>query len=220
MQNLIQQAVAEILWHLGVIKIASDQPFKLASGNFSPIYINCRLLISHGPSMDFIAACARWLCYINNIHPEILAGGETAGIPFAAYFASRWGSSMVYVRKKPKDHGLGTLVEGHLTQGSRVLLVEDLITDGESKVGFINSLRDAGAIVTECLCIFDRQQGGMECLQRHGVRLYALTNIETVLARGKMNHKLVPAEEEEIRQSLYNPRAWHESRGLPFKESC
>ena len=85
---------------------------------------------------------------------EAVAGGETAGIPFAAWIADRMAAPMAYVRKKPKGFGRNALIEGDVPEGKRTLLVEDLTTDGQSKIRFANALRDAGAIVNHAFVVF------------------------------------------------------------------
>ncbi len=114
-----------------------------------------------------------------------MAGGETAGIPFAVALAGDLAKPVLYVRKKPKDYGIATRLEGELPfPGARVLLVEDLITDGGSKLTFIEALRDAGAVVEDALVLFDREQGGTEVLATQGVRLHSVTDRKTAFAVG------------------------------------
>jgi len=134
MENLIKNIITRLLLETQAAKISVDKPFQLVSGNYSPIYINCRILISNAAAMDLITACIHWLYVGYNINADIIAGGETAGIPFASFVAQRLSKPMIYVRKKPKGYGMGSSVEGSIEKGQRVLLVEDLITDGGSNV--------------------------------------------------------------------------------------
>ncbi|NJL29343.1 MAG: hypothetical protein HC897_16380, partial [Thermoanaerobaculia bacterium] len=106
--------------------------------------------------------------------PQAIAGGETAGIPFASYLAAALGLPLVYVRKKPKDYGIASRVEGRLERGARVVLVEDLITDGGSKLGFLDALAEVGGEVGHAVVLFDREQGGREMLAERGVALHAV----------------------------------------------
>src|SRR5439155_18001337 len=111
------------------------------SGNYSPIYVNCRQVISSVVFADLFSAATRLLCATRQIQYEILAGGETAGIPLAAFLSRSFGVPMVYVRKEAKEHGIASKVEGGDVNGRTVLLVEDLITDAGSKIVFGNVVR-------------------------------------------------------------------------------
>lgn len=213
----IKQTTALLLWQFGAIKINVNDPFKLVSGNYSPIYINCRLLISHTQFMDLFCSFAHWLISSENIQIDLIAGGETAGIPFSAYIAHRLGCPMAYVRKRSKEYGISSLVEGEINEGQRVLLVEDLITDGLSKKGFIDGLRDQGAIVKDCLVVFDRLQGGSDFLQNIGVTLHSLCNMQTSLSIGSSSGMISSSDETDVQSYLRDPKKWHEKRGFEFK---
>ena len=217
MSELITKMASLILWQLKAIRVSLDQPFKLASGNFSPIYINCRCVISDAVSMDLITAFAHWTCQAEKIDFAVVAGGETAGIPFASFLAQRLAKPMVYVRKKVKEHGTGSRIEGTFPPGTKVLLVEDLITDGQSKLDFIEPLRDEGAIVEHCLVLFDRLQGGGAVLQSKGVRLLCITDIEQTLAFAESEALMAATASAEVRAYLHDPKAWHEAKKLPYR---
>ena len=212
----IEQITALLLLEFGAVKINVEEPFKLVSGNYSPIYINCRLLISHAQFMDLFCSFAHWLITSEDIRVDLIAGGETAGIPFSAYLAQRLGYPMVYVRKRPKDHGISSLIEGSVNEGQRVLLVEDLITDGLSKKGFIDGLRDQGVVVEDCLVVFDREQGGFDFLQTMGVTLYALCNMQSALSVGSSAGVISTADEKDVQAYLEDPKKWHKQQGFEF----
>ncbi|WP_420264488.1 orotate phosphoribosyltransferase [Candidatus Magnetominusculus dajiuhuensis] len=209
--------MARLLWETGAVKVSVERPFQLASGNFSPLYINCRALISNAATMDVITAMSHYLCASKGLIFDIVAGGETAGIPFASYISGRLSKPMVYIRKKPKGYGMGSLVEGVLKEGDRVLLVEDLITDGKSKEGFISAIRGAKAEIGHTLVVFDREQGGREFLNSLNVELHPLCTLKGAIADwSKM--ELIPEDtKKEIESYLENPQGWHEKRGLGFK---
>ena len=219
MENLIKNIVAELLWETQAIKISVDEPFKLVSGNYSPIYINCRSLISNPVAMDLITASIHWWCVHHKIDFDVLAGGETAGIPFTAYVAQKLSKPMVYVRKKPKGHGMDSSVEGSLEKGQKVLLIEDLITDGGSKESFISGLRNDGAVVTDCMVIFDREQGGEAFLKDLGVNLHALCTMSSAIQSGIDTKIISDKHEIEIQEYISNPKKWHSSKGIDFIES-
>lgn len=208
--------VALYLWHLGAVKVNLDQPFRLASGNYSPIYINCRQLISSVSFMDLFAAASRQLLGQSGVEFEVIAGGETAGIPFAAFLARTFGKPMVYVRKAAKDHGLASLVEGVLNPGDSVLLTEDLITDAGSKVHFIEAIKCSGGTVPAVLVVFDRLQGGSETLASMNIRLLSVTDIQTALDVAESARVLEPSTISSVRTYLKSPRDWHAERHLPY----
>ena len=178
----VRRVVALQLWQLGAVKVNLKEPFKLVSGNYSPIYINCRQLISAPAFADLFAAAARVICEQRGIAFDVVAGGETAGIPFAAFVARSFGRPMIYVRKETKAHGIASRIEGLLPPTANVLLVEDLITDAGSKLSFIDAIRQAGGVVKDVLVVFDRLQGGKNALGEQGIRLHAVTDMEMALS--------------------------------------
>src|SRR5262245_23977588 len=143
---------ARLLLEIEAIHCRPENPYIFTSGRASPVYIDCRKVIS------FPEARARIMNHAYRlIDKEIgwnkidaVAGGETAGIPFAAFLAALAKKSMIYVRKQPKGFGRMGQIEGDLMPGKRVLLVEDLATDGGSKLAFIEALKRAEAKVTDC----------------------------------------------------------------------
>ena len=143
----IARLTARMLLEVEAVHFNADEPFTLSSGLPSPTSIDCRKLISfprvRATLMDFMAVTvmrnAGFEAFTN------IAGGETAGIPFAAMVADRMALPMTYVRKKPKGHGRGARIEGVMGDGDKVLLVEDLTTDGGSKISFVDAIRETGA---------------------------------------------------------------------------
>jgi len=207
----LREAVALMLWETGAVQVRPESPFRLASGASSPIYVNCRRVISEPAFMTLFCAAARLLCERRRLRFDAVAGGETAGIPFAAYLASALAKPMIYVRKKPKGYGIASRVEGHLEGGERVLLVEDLITDGGSKLGFLDAVSEAGGEVEDVLVLFDRQQGGGEVLREHGARLHAVADRGVALAVGKAEGRLTAEAAAAVEDYFRDPDAW--SRG-------
>jgi orotate phosphoribosyltransferase len=155
-KKTIAELTARMYLDTGAVRFMTDKPFIFTSGWASPVYNDSRWLISfphvRSTLMDFmIATIAR---DIGRDKLDAVAGGETAGIPFAAWVADRLGLPMQYVRKKPKGFGRNAQIEGHVADGQRVLLVEDMTSDGGSKVTFVDALRKAGTIVVHCFVIF------------------------------------------------------------------
>jgi len=127
----------------------------------------------------------------------VIAGGETAGIPFAAWLADRLDLPMVYVRKKPKGFGRGAQIEGEWRSGARMLLVEDLATDGGSKVTFIEAIRKAEAVVSHTLVVFHYGifKASTETLAKLGVTLHGLATWHDVVAEAEASGMLKGANE-------------------------
>jgi orotate phosphoribosyltransferase len=198
------EGIARLLLETDSIVIDLARPFKLVSGRLSPVYVDCRRLISFPKAREAVIAAFVELVE-REIGPDqidVIAGGETAGIPFAAFLAQRLGKPMIYVRKEPKGHGRGGWIEGVLEPGQRVLLVEDLVTDGGSKLRFVEGIAQAGGIVRDCLTVFEyfSERAGLrrarEALSARGLRLHSLTNWDEVLevAAGRFT----PAELEQV----------------------
>src|SRR3954454_1914440 len=148
-KELIAAQTAKMLIEVKAILFDAEKPFTFTSGWASPVYVDMRKIISYprlrNAILDFAMTTVQHEIGYESI--DVVAGGETAGIPFAAWLADRLMLPMQYVRKKPKGFGRNAQIEGHLIEGQRVLLVEDLTTDGRSKVNFAKALRDAGAKV-------------------------------------------------------------------------
>ena len=213
----LRQTVARAFWLAEAIKVNVAEPFALASGNHSPIYVNCRLLISDPEFMRLYTEVGQRVLSAAGVKPDAIAGGETAGIPYAAYLARDSDLPMVYVRKRAKGYGIASKVEGRLEEGWSILLVEDLVTDGGSKLGFIEALRAGGATVEDALVLFDRQQGGDRLLAEHGVTLHAVTDRTTTLEVGEAIQVLERAERREVEVYFADPASWHSQRGLAFQ---
>src|SRR6056297_312049 len=143
----IARLTARMLLEIEAVHFNAAEPFTLASGLPSPPYIDCRKLISfpriRSTLMDFLTVTVLREAGFEAF--DTVAGGETAGIPFAALVAERMALPMSYVRKKPKGYGRNARIEGVLHEGDRVLLVEDLTTDGGSKLSFVDAVRETGA---------------------------------------------------------------------------
>jgi len=218
MKECLSEMTSHILWQVGAIRISETEPFRLTSGNMSPIYVDCRVVISYPAARDAITAFAHWLYEDKKLHADYIAGGETAGIPYASWLAQRLNQPLVYVRKEAKGHGARAQIEGELTPGSTVLLYEDLITDGKSKLSFIQGIRNAGCAVNNCLVVFDRQQGGEEQLAAHAVFLHSLTDLSSCLEVGLNTGFICDRDYQSVRHYLRNPKAWHTARGFSFQE--
>lgn len=212
----IARLTASMLLEIEAVHFNADEPFTLASGLPSPTYIDCRKLISYprirSTLMDFMAVTvmrdAGFEAFDN------VAGGETAGIPFSALVAERLALPMTYVRKKPKGYGRNARIEGVMTEGQRVLLVEDLTTDGGSKLSFVDAIRETGASCAHTAVIFYYGifPETIETLSKHGVALHHLCTWWDVLEVARSGEKFDNATLKEVESFLRAPRAWQEAR--------
>ena len=212
----IARLSARMLLEIGAVHLNAEEPFTLASGLPSPTYIDCRKLISYprirATLMDFLTVTvmrdAGFEAFDN------IAGGETAGIPFAALVAERMGLPMTYVRKKPKGYGRNARIEGVMTEGERVLLVEDLTTDGGSKLSFVDAIRETGASCAHTAVIFYYGifPETIKTLSDHGVQLHHLCTWWDVLAEAKNSGAFSETTLAEVEAFLNDPRAWQDAR--------
>ncbi len=212
----IARLTARMLLEIGAVNFNTDEPYTLASGLPSPSYIDCRKLISYprirSTLMNFLT-----ITVMRNAGFEAfdnIAGGETAGIPFAALVAERMALPMTYVRKKPKGYGRNARIEGDMSEGQRVLLVEDLTTDGGSKLSFVDAVRETGATCGHTAVIFyyDIFPETQKTLGDHGVELHHLCTWWDVLAEAKAQGAFAKETLDEVEKFLESPRAWQDAR--------
>ena len=203
---------AQILLEIKAVNFNSERPFKLASGLQSPVYVDCRKLVSYPRArsilMDFLS-----VTILRNVGFEAfdnVVGGETAGIPFSALVAERLALPMSYVRKKPKGYGRNARIEGVMKEKDRVLLIEDLATDGGSKIGFVDAIRETGA---EChhtavifyYGIFDHTES---TLIEHGITLHYLCTWWDVFEAAKERKTFDAATLDDVAHFLKAPKVW------------
>lgn len=212
----IARLTARMLLEIKAVHFNADEPFILASGLPSPTYIDCRKLISYprirATLMDFLAVTVMREAGFEAF--DNIAGGETAGIPFAAMVAERLALPMTYVRKKPKGYGRNARIEGAMTEGQRVLLVEDLTTDGGSKLSFVDAIRETGATCAHTAVIFYYGifPETVGKLADHGVALHHLCTWWDVLAEARAQGAFDVATLDEVETFLNAPRPWQDAR--------
>ena len=214
---LISEIVAKMLLEIEAVHFNADKPFTFTSGLASPVYIDCRKLISYprirSAIMDFAASVIFRSVGFEQF--DAVAGGETAGIPFAAWLSDRMGLPMQYVRKKPKGFGRDAQIEGALAEGARVLLVEDLTTDGGSKIKFAEAIRKAGAEVTDTFAVFyyDIFPEAPQRLLDAGMRLHYLATWWDILKACKEENRFDAAMLREVESFLNAPVPWSARHG-------
>jgi orotate phosphoribosyltransferase len=211
------QTTAGILMDIEAILFRPEDPFVFTSGRASPVYVDCRKIISYprerGRLMDMAVELIGRNIGAGAI--DVVAGGETAGIPFAAWIAERLDKPMIYVRKKPKGFGRNAQIEGTFPEGARILLVEDLATDGGSKLTFVDAIRAAGGQVAHTFVIFHYGifPHGIAALRERGITLHALATWWDALAVAETRGYLAGPALAEVRSFLEAPDAWSEKHG-------
>ena len=214
---LVAEITARMLLEVKAVLFFESKPFVFTSGWASPVYIDCRKLIFYPrirrQLVEFAAATLARDAGFEQF--DVIAGGETAGIPYAAWIADHLGLPMQYVRKKPKGFGRNAQIEGHLEPGQRVLLVEDLTTDGRSKVNFCNALRDAGAVVEHIFVIFfyGIYPESEKILSDLNIKLHHLCTWSDVLEYAKTCGQFDPIKLAEIEKFLHDPAGWSKAHG-------
>jgi orotate phosphoribosyltransferase len=215
--ELVAELTARMLFEIEAVHFMTEKPFIFTSGKASPVYIDCRKIISfprvRSTLMDFGAA--KLAQDIGFEQFDAVAGGETAGIPFAAFIAERLNLPMQYVRKKSKGFGRNARIEGDIKKGQRILLVEDLTTDGGSKLSFAEAIREAGAEVKHTFVVFyyDIFKDSMKKLNDNDLRLHYLATWWDVLNYAKKTNKFDKKTLFSVEDYLNNPIDWSNNNG-------
>jgi len=204
--------IAKLLLEIEAVHLRPNAPFTLTSGRLSPVYIDCRKIISFPLARNKVMDLAQQKVeqVIGFAGIDAIAGGETAGIPYAAFLSDRMHLPMLYIRKKPKGFGRDAQIEGELKEGQRVLLIEDLATDGGSKVNFIEAIRKAGGRIAHTLVIFHYGifPQSTKILAEMGVNLHGLATWRDIYDVAIAQHLLNEDEAASIKAFLENPEDW------------
>jgi orotate phosphoribosyltransferase len=177
-----EKAVAEKLLQVNAVRLNPQEPFTWASGWKSPIYCDNRKVLGYPYVRDFIKSELCNVIFQEFPDAECLAGVATAGIPWGAMAADQLKLPYIYVRPKPKEHGLGNQIEGHFEKGQRVLVIEDLISTGKSSLQVVDVVRAAGLHVEGMVSLFNYGfQQAVEAFAQKDVKFISLTNYEQLV---------------------------------------
>jgi orotate phosphoribosyltransferase len=213
------ETTARILLETKSVLFSPEKPFTFTSGRVSPVYIDCRRLISFPRArarlMDLGVAMIERRIGCESL--DAIAGGETAGIPFAAWIAERMSLPMLYIRKKPKGFGRNAQIEGEMPEGARVLLVEDLASEGTSKLNFVGGIRQAGGVINHAFVIFHYGifPQSLASLAAEKIQLHALATWWDVIDVAEGLGYFAPAELASVRSFLTDPGGWSSQRATP-----
>jgi orotate phosphoribosyltransferase len=204
--------VARALLEIGAVGYNDTEPVRFKSGILSPVYVDNRRLPFYPKDWRVVIWAFAGLIASRAIEYNVIAGIETAGIPHSAALAYAIEKPHVFVRKQPKEHGMRNRVEGGSVVGMRVLLVEDMVTTGSSSLSAVQALRDAGAVVEDCLSIIS--YGFPEALMAFAdarVNLHTLTNFNAIL---NADDFFTDEERATVLEWLDDPHRWAVKRGL------
>ncbi len=211
----MSEEIAKILVDIESINFSFKKYFTLTSGLKSPVYVDCRKIISFTNERDFIINKAIQYLEDNKIQSEIIAGGETAGIPYASFISQKLKKPMIYIRKKPKGFGINKQIEGQFIKNQSTLLVEDLATDGGSKVNFVKAIRNAGLIVKDIFVIFYYDIFDYKKLKLYDldVKIHSLCTWKNVVTYLENNNIYNVSEIKSLKEFLNDPESWRKKNG-------
>lgn len=204
-----EKAVAEKLLQVGAVKLRPEEPFTWASGWKSPIYCDNRKILSFPYTRDFIKSEMCNVIFEGFPEAQLLAGVATAGIPWGAMASDQLKMPYIYVRPKPKEHGLGNQIEGSFEPGQKVLVIEDLISTGKSSLDVVKVLRDAGLEVIGMVSIFTYGfKQATEAFELASVPYKSLTNYSTLIGMALEKGTVSAETETLLLQWREDPANW------------
>lgn len=204
-----EKAVAEKLLQIKAIRLNLQEPFTWASGWKSPIYCDNRKTLSFPYTRDFIKSELCNVIFEQFPDAGVVAGVATAGIAWGAMAADQLKLPYIYVRPKPKEHGLGNQIEGFYEGGQRVVVVEDLVSTGKSSLQVCEVLRKQGLVIEGMVSIFTYGfDVAAETFEKAGIPLKSLTNYPTLIELAIENGTVSAAEENTLLKWRKDPAGW------------
>ncbi|MBC1729612.1 orotate phosphoribosyltransferase [Listeria seeligeri] len=205
----IEKQVAEQLLEIKAVFLKPNDPFTWASGIKSPIYCDNRLTLGFPKVRQFIAAALAEKIKENFGDVDVIAGTATAGIPHAAWVSDLLDLPMVYVRSKAKEHGKGNQIEGPISKGQKVVVIEDLISTGGSSLKAVEALEEAGAEVLGIAAIFTYGLNkGKKLLDEADTKLVTLTNYDELIEVALTKNYVSKEDMQTLKEWKQNPEAW------------
>jgi orotate phosphoribosyltransferase len=202
---------AELLLQIKAIKLKPHDPFHWASGWKSPIYCDNRITLSYPPVRIFLKEEMAKIAELEYGKPDVIAGVATGAIAIGILVAQELGVPFVYVRPEPKQHGRKNQIEGHLESGQNVVVIEDLISTGNSSLNAVAALKEAGAVVKGMVAIFSY---GFEVadqnFKNHNVNLRTLSNYDNLLEQALDSNYISEKELVILQQWRANPSQWNQ----------
>ena len=204
-----EKTVAEKLLQVNAVKLNPKEPFTWASGWKSPIYCDNRKLLGYPYVRDFIKSEMCNVIFEKFPEAELLAGVATAGIAWGAMAADQLKLPYIYVRPKPKEHGLGNQIEGYHEKGLKTVIIEDLISTGKSSLQVVNVVRNAGLDVIGMVSIFTYGfEAAATACSAAGVPTISLTNYPTLIELAIEKGTIDPQDQNTLLNWSTNPSEW------------
>ena len=206
----MSELIAKKLIDIESVQFSFNNHFILTSGLKSPVYVDCRKIISFLEERTFIMDAAIKYLKDNNLEYDLVAGGETAGIPYAAFISEKIKKPMIYIRKKPKGFGKNQQIEGSFKENQVSLLIEDLATDGGSKVIFVEAMRKAGLAVKDIFVIFYYDIFNFEesALSKLNVNIHSLCTWKDIISVLERRNTFSQNDIENLKEFLSRPDDW------------
>ena len=208
----MSEVIAEKLIDIESVQFSFNNHFTLTSGLKSPVYVDCRKIISFVEERTLIMNTAIKYINENKLEFDLVAGGETAGIPYAAFISEKIKKPMVYIRKQPKGFGKNQQIEGNFNKNQKAILVEDLATDGGSKIIFVEAMRKAGLAIKDIFVIFyyDIFKFEGSALSKLNVKLHSLCTWKDIISVLERKNTFSQTDIENLKEFLSRPDDWRE----------
>lgn len=205
-------ALANFLLQIKAIKLNPANPFTWASGLKSPIYCDNRITLSYPQIRTFIREAFTKMCIARYGKPDIIAGVATGGIPQGALVAQELGLPFCYVRSEAKSHGLNNQVEGIVTQGASVVVIEDLVSTGKSSLAAVDALREKGAMVKGMMAIFTYGLDvAAEAFKKAECDLVTISNYNALIQKAAEENYVSDDQMQSLLEWRKSPQAWSEA---------
>lgn len=206
-------SLANFLLQIKAIKLNPASPFTWASGLKSPIYCDNRITLSYPNIRTFIREAFVRLCVEHYGKPDLIAGVATGGIPQGALVAQELGLPFCYVRSEAKSHGLNNQVEGIVTKGASVVVIEDLVSTGKSSLAAVEALREKGANVKGMMAIFTYQlDAATEAFKKADCDLVTISNYEALIQKAVEENYVSDNQMQSLKEWRMSPQAWSDAR--------
>lgn len=208
-KKTMDKEVAQALLKIKAVGFAPDKPITFKSGIISPVYVDNRKFPFYPDEWKAVISGFKNIIEKNKIDFDVVAGVESGGIPHSAALGFFMNKPSIFVRKKPKDHGTKSRIEGGNVKGKKVLLIEDLVTTGGSSLASIEALRDEGALANDCVVIVSYDFTEAEqAFKKEKVRLHPLTSFPVILEEALKLGTLTTDQAQKIKEWFSDPHGW------------
>ena len=209
MKDEVALKVAEFLLQIKAVKLQPDKPFTWASGWKSPIYCDNRIALSHPKIRTFIRQALVKKIDEHYSKPEVIAAVATAAIAQGALVAEAMQLPFIYVRPKPKDHGMENLIEGEIKSGQSVVVIEDLVSTGQSSIRAVQALRDAGCKVKGMVCVFTYGfKTSAESFEEAKCKLFTLCSYDALIHKAVERNYIKEKDIDVLKKWRLSPGTW------------